>query len=474
LCEAHERKGRLLGQIRAAETLLDSLIQQMQKHCNIGFHSKASFNASASYHQPAVSQNKQLAGRPGETPVSQVGSSYRWVATAPSSQDSTSESKNGVIPNEPSSTNSHGFQSIQNNFISGYLAPTLLPASSAPETADNPNRKTCTVATSMGNFPGPAPSEPTADSHCQFQHPSSPWTASASVSPPAFRYEPERVPSYLSSPSDFSRMLSRSPGGASHHGPQATFLSHMDAQSPCTEVSAPGTVTPESRSAAVHSWLEHHHLSRHMKGPKTLPSEGELSDAPNSASLNAFLPQEGHLREQQTDCVDELCVNHHLESITKHKRRSFSITDFPPEQHTDVDGIPSNHLASCSTQQCRSHHQPDVATTTQESTASFYLQPENEVPKIEKWLRAVGKARGWDLKLLDDLLTQNLAAVLANDAEPGTQNEGHDAEEETGPNNLFHIAHMHPRSNPVALQVRLKLSGVMPMNAQCCKPRSKR
>eukprot|EP00892_Ulva_mutabilis_P010645 jgi/Ulvmu1/7953/UM004_0186.1 len=69
-----------------------------------------------------------------------------------------------------------------------------------------------------------------------------------------------------------------------------------------------------------------------------------------------------------------------------------------------------------------------------------------DVSKVESWLRAVGRARGWDLKLLDDLLAQDLAAVLASDcpqadATPGTRGAAHAPP-----------APMHTRSNPLALQ----------------------
>lgn len=335
------------------------------------------------------------------------------------------------------STQSQKPRSSHTDFsTSGYLAPTLLPSCSGAKAADAPSCRTCTVATSMGNFPAAFAPELSAQEHPQdnpfhFQQTSRPWQATP-TSPTVGRYDDERVPSSLTSPINIGRMVSISSAVATPHGPQATFLSEADSRSPYTDVSVPDTVGSESRSAVVHSWLEHHSGSSGMQGPEAcdpLLSDDGVSDVPHSASLDTFLQQEVPLKEKIHSSNMHHMQHHFSGVISPHQRSSLSIFDSPQERSTHV------------------------GATLEDATAAG-PQTDTEIPKIERWLRAVGKARGWDLGLLDDLLTQNLAAVLANDTTIGVQG-AEDANCYAHENSQLRISQMNPRSNPIALQVCL-------------------
>jgi hypothetical protein len=72
----------------------------------------------------------------------------------------------------------------------------------------------------------------------------------------------------------------------------------------------------------------------------------------------------------------------------------------------------------------------------------------NDVTQIEEWLRAVGAKRGWQLDLLDGLLQEDLAAVLA-------ANE---------PCNAEHLGRQHAYNNPIGLQAFVReCAGPWPM-----------
>lgn len=112
--------------------------------------------------------------------------------------------------------------------------------------------------------------------------------------------------------------------------------------------------------------------------------------------------------------------------------------DFPP-QATYTHTVQDRHT-----------HSPQLATMQQQQALSAapvaVSAAAADISKVESWLRAVGRARGWDLKLLDDLLAQDLAAVLASDCPR--------CESSTGVLEARHtpVAPMHARSNPLALQ----------------------
>jgi hypothetical protein len=254
------------------------------------------------------------------------------------------------------------------------------------------------------------------------------------------------------------------------HQSPAKAASQGKAQATCFPAGGQGTpyatvpdaFSSEARCAAVQSWLEQHPSALHLQESVLGPAVQDMQppDVPQSASLDAFLNKDVSPPRAPTvpDGPHEMNSNEQESRIVP-CGASATLPD-PPS------GLPPRPRLSLTSgvadaTNATSDH-PDMRSAWDQQTASSSMiarpgqggmlskaQAELEIPKIERWLRAVGKARGWDLSLLDDLLAQDLAAVLASDCATTADVSGDTC---AAPLSSTRISQMNPRSNPIALQ----------------------
>lgn len=436
LSEAREQKGRIQGQIRAAESLLDSVLKQMKRQQQVQRSScsrGSSSAASASHTQQGGYHSQQFPLHPHATPAKHQSDSNKVAATSPRHTDPKSESDQGSFAVHSASTQSQRCHTAHADMsCSGHVGHRESPTYLVTGALDTRSRVTCTVATSMGDLSGTGIGQRQVmqDLPMRYQKPPFPWLESpASPSRPQMQRTPEHTIGSYCSPSN-RRQLGTGPREGEAH------FSDINSLSPYTDISIPVSSKEESRAAAVQNWIEHHSGVSQLRGPESVQSESSSIDARQCASLDAFLHQDASSHGQIS--LDRRQGEYHGSRAphSPYQRRSLSIFDSPQEP-SPVGAAATSHVSSASAYQQQGRYQADACVA--ESAAS--PATDSDIPKIEKWLRAIGKARGWDLGLLDDLLKQNLAGVLASDTAAEAQDRS------------LRISQMNPRDNPLALQV---------------------
>jgi hypothetical protein len=97
-------------------------------------------------------------------------------------------------------------------------------------------------------------------------------------------------------------------------------------------------------------------------------------------------------------------------SYERHKYSELDVV--PPEQYSGAD-----------------HSSPPVLfgqghATVARQEADPFRSPTRDVAEVKEWLRFFGKQRGWEMELLDTLLSKDLAAVLAAHDSPASDGRG--------------------------------------------------
>lgn len=338
---------------------------------------------------------------------------------------------------------------------------------------DNACPATCNVATSMTSFPasttapaqssanmmdGPASTSAShetaskattknahAAGHAGVHHAGASSSSPSRAAPPSTAHTPTYFhlplppqPRELSPPP--STNLSTPPASPSQQAvpssPGQTDLHHCSAGFGWPQVPDP--------SAAVNSWLAgqpDHNCSPHSPAnvrsvPAGSPFPQQLS--PMHVPQGQILPQ--YYQAQSLHDIPPRpqqptwCSSHQAGTVQPR----------PSQQACHTQPSFPNYPPHASAQQPWPYHpMPAVPRSVDANVA--------DIRKVESWLQAVGKARGWDLQLLDDLLAQDLAAVLASDGPSAYPAGGRSPSGQC----CEHTAASEPMqawSNPLALQ----------------------